>query len=371
MPTTPRILSHDAFAAVLDEARRRVIRLAPAHSPVLQQVADQLDYMGRMTANGRIPEEHERTKTTLGPLAAYNLEESDPELADRLEELDYTFHRYPLLPEGPPVRRRGILQVWTGRESFRKLVFEPGVSRTVGSADADFVVHADPAGSPQFQLVWGGVCAHVQAIDPHRLTIGGEPAWYGEMTNGGWMTAGETTYRFFVEDRTSPPVPVAPTPPIQAVLEALNPRRDAGTLYAVVDAARSARALQLAAESIDPYASLYDGEQGRALDDVAPYLVHLQRNSRLLEHLVTEGWSDEWCIYLESPAEFAAVRRHLRRFLMVEAEGEPRRLFFRFYDPRVITTFAEVITPEQRAEFMKNIGCVLYETPGGLQRLSP
>jgi hypothetical protein len=143
------------------------------------------------------------------------------------------------------------LQVWTGRESFRKLIFEPGVARTVGSADADFVVHGEPAGAPHFQLVWDGVCAHVQAIDPHPITIGGEPVWYGEMANGAWMTAGETTFRFLVEDRSPPLAPVAPTPASEAALAALTPRRDAGILYVILDAARSARALQLACESVD------------------------------------------------------------------------------------------------------------------------
>jgi hypothetical protein len=54
------------------------------------------------------------------------------------------------------------------------------------------------------------------------------------------------------------------------------------------------------------------------------------------------------------------VRRHLRRFLMVEAEGDRQRMFFRFYDPRVMRTFAEVITPEQRVDFMKDVEAFFF-----------
>ena len=48
---------------------------------------------------------------------------------------------------------------------------------------------------------------------------------------------------------------------------------------------------------------------------------------------------------------------------MVEAEGQANRLFFRFYDPRVLHTFAEVITPEQRRDLLAQLDTLLYETP--------
>ncbi|MFZ6185231.1 immunity protein Tsi6 family protein [Nannocystis pusilla] len=358
-----RILSRDAFAEVLTEARRRTRTLDPSRWPLLPQIEAQLQFIAETTQKGRVPHEDDRLRTTLGPLAARNLEGIDPEYADQLEELDYTFRRYPQLPSGPPVRRRGVLQVWSGRETYRKLVLDLGVPRTVGSANADFVVHGEPTGSLHFQVVWDGVSAHVLAEGSHRLSINGEPAWYGEMANRGWMTSVRTTYRFLVEDRTPPPEPVAPSAAALTALTELERRRDTGKLYAIIDAARSDRALQLVEESIDPYASLYDGELGRAFDDIAPYLVHLQPSSRLLERLVTEGWGDAWGIYAESGAGFDKVRRHFRQFLKVEVEGEARPMFFRFYDPRVLRTFAEAMTPEQRSELLKTVDVVLFERP--------
>ncbi|WAS98846.1 immunity protein Tsi6 family protein [Nannocystis punicea] len=368
MADTMRILSRDAFAEVLREAQQRTRELDPSRWPLLRQVDAQLDYMARTTADGRVPYPEERARTTLGPLAARELEQLDPEFADQLEELDYTFHRYPLLPKGPPRVRRGILQVWTGRDAFRKLILEHGVPRTVGTARADFIVHADAAGSPQFQIVWDGVSAHVRAHDPHQLILDGAPGWYGELANRGWVKAGATTFRFLVEDRTPPRSPVTPTPASSAALAALRPRCDAGTLYAVVDAARSDRALVLVEESVDAHASLYDGEQGRAFDDVAPYLVQFRSDSGLLERLVHAGWGDAWGVFLQSDADFEAVRRHLRQFLVVKGEGEPRRLFFRFYDPRVMRTTVEVFTPEQRAELLKGLDGIYFEDADGRLR---
>ncbi|MDC0716451.1 DUF4123 domain-containing protein [Nannocystis bainbridge] len=369
MPGLMRITSRDAFAEVLAEARARTRAYEPARWPLLRQIEDQLEFMAGATARGRVPHPDDRGRTGLGPLGVREFADTDPEYADWLGELDYTFARYDVLAPGPARRRRGILQVWSGREGFRKLVLVPGVARTVGTAEADFVVHGDRAGSPQFSVVWDGVCAHVQAIDPHRISVGGEPCWTGELANRGWMQAGRTTYRFLVEDFTQPPAPPNPGEAALRALAQLQGLRDAGTLYAIVDAARADRPLELVEESVDPYASLYDGEQGRAHDDVAPYLVRLGRGSGLLERLVGEGWGEAWGVFVVSGAEFEVVRRQLRRFLMIDLEGEAHRVFFRFYDPRVLQTVAPVLTADQRGDFLRHLEAVLYETPRALARL--
>jgi hypothetical protein len=371
MPEVMRIRSRDAFTEVLAEARAHASRQRPTNPPLFNLITAQLEHMARATADDRVPDDAERVSTNLGPLAARNLEQSHPQLADQLEELDYTFHRYPQLCGGQ-AHRRGILQVWTGPGSFKKLVLEPGEPRTVGTADADLVVHGDPPHARQFQILWDGVSAHVLAFEPHRLTLGGEPGWVGELANRGWMTAGATTFLFHVEDWTPPPTPVHPTAASDAALAELRPLADTGALYAVIDAARSARARELLAESVDPHASLYDGEQGRAFDEVAPYLVHLRADSQLLDRLVREGWGDAWGIYLASGHDFDAVRRHLRRFLLVDEREQQRRLLFRFYDPRVLRSLADIFTREQTDDLTGALDVLLYEredhTIGALRR---
>ncbi|MCY1013794.1 hypothetical protein OV079_51375 [Nannocystis pusilla] len=75
--------------------------------------------------------------------------------------------------------RRGILQVWTGRDAFRKLILEHGVPRTVGTADADFVVHADASGSPCSRSCGTGSRPRARprpAADHHRR----DARWYGD-----------------------------------------------------------------------------------------------------------------------------------------------------------------------------------------------
>jgi hypothetical protein len=119
--------------------------------------------------------------------------------------------------------------------------------------------------------------------------------------------------------------------------------------------------LQLLDESIDAHASLYEGDAGRALDKVAPYLVKLSPDSGLVDRLVHEGWGRAWGIWLTSSAMPKLVRRALRRLLMVQAEGRRERMYFRFYDPRVLVRFLPLATVRQKSELLSDITSICYE----------
>lgn len=363
MPEVMRIRSRDAFAEVLAEARARADVLLPGDPRLMNQVVAQLEHMARVVLEERRgPTADECARVNLGVLAAREFEATEPGFADQLQELDYTFRRYPQLCAGASRRRRGILQVWSGPGSFRKLILEPGVPQTVGTAGADLVVDGDEPRSPQFEVVWDGVAAHVLAIEPHAIRVGGVSALLGELANHGWMSAGDTTFRFFVEDYTPTPELRTPTPGAEAALERLHGRRG---LYAVLDAARASRVLVLLNEAVDAHASLYDGEGGRAFDDVAPYLVQLRPDSQLLVKLIAEGWGDAWGIWIVGGGEFEAVRRHLRKFLKVDDRAGGRRLLFRFYDPRVLRSFVEVAKPAQADELTGEFEELLFEREDG------
>jgi hypothetical protein len=121
-------------------------------------------------------------------------------------------------------------------------------------------------------------------------------------------------------------------------------------VYAVLDAAREDRLPAfLQAYSVE-HASLYEGDAGEQLKDVAPYLALLPKTSPLLKLLMSEGWGKGWGVFFNSDAPFASVRQHLRRFLTVQNE-EGSSLYFRFYDPRVLRTFLPTCTPEESADF--------------------
>ena len=266
---------------------------------------------------------------------------------------------------------RAILQVYTGPAAFQKIVLDPGRRCTVGrSTRSDVVLSRDEElGGRHFEIHWDGSAAKVRDLDtPTGIEVAGRPAWSGELRQGGWMKAGTTIFRFFEELTT----PAPPALGAEAVLRELAPRRQRGELYAVLDAARSDHVLALLERAVDDHASLYEGAKGRALDDVAPYLVRFVPESDLLERLLGTGWGDAWGIYLASTVKPKLVRRQLRRFLIVEAEPERKRLYFRYYDPRVLRRFAPLATPKQRSELLADLEAIWFEGEAGqLCRLSP
>ena len=184
------------------------------------------------------------------------------------------------------------------------------------------------------------------------------------VADGDLISAGQTHFRVRLERESSSPspLPVLDESELKAtkssVLQAL--RRAPGPLFALLDAARDDHILDLLLRSGEKYQSLYEGSQGRELDNWAPYLVALPADSRLLLYLLHQGWGQSWGIYLVCSEPFAELRRHFRKFLLVQAEDQ-QRLYFRFYDPRVLRSFLPACTPAEGASFYGPVQQYLLE----------
>lgn len=137
-------------------------------------------------------------------------------------------------------------------------------------------------------------------------------------------------------------------------------RRQSEFIYALLDAARDSNILLLLKNSGEEYQSLYEGAQGEELADVAPYLVGLPAQCSLLETLLTSGWNQSWGVFLISNADFKAVRRHFRHFLLVEDENG-KELYFRFYDSRVLRVFLPTCKSKEAQQFFGPVNCFLME----------
>ncbi len=142
-------------------------------------------------------------------------------------------------------------------------------------------------------------------------------------------------------------------------------------IHAVLDAARTPRILTVLREAVEEHRSLYEGVEGETLDEVAPYLVRLRGDSRLLSQLVTEGWTRRWGIYLEGDVRQRELRRHLRRFLVVEEDDTRERLYFRYYDPGALRDVWPTCSRRQRDELLGPLRAFVLEGPKGeILRLS-
>ena len=113
--------------------------------------------------------------------------------------------------------------------------------------------------------------------------------------------------------------------------------------YALLDAARDPGVRAFILEHAPNAVSLYAGLD-EDLADVAPYLVPL--TVERIATLSAQGWGNSWGVFLKSEAEIESLRRHFRKFLMVELE-DGEEVYFRFYDPRVLRAFLPTCTPDE------------------------
>jgi hypothetical protein len=264
--------------------------------------------------------------------------------------------------------RRGIFMILWGPQSFRKIVLEPGQTVTIGRTDrANVIVPDAKLSGAHFSVWWSGRRAIVRDLESADGTrIDGDLRNRGMLQHGGFVIAGDTTFQLFVEGFTrvaDGPADPARAERLRVVRERLGPRD--GSLYGIFDAARDDRIRWVLCESIDAHQNLYEGAEGRALDEQAPYLVRFEEDSDLLDRLLIGGWGNAWGIYFRSDAHHKEVRRHARRFLMAEDEDSTERLYFRFYDPRVFRDFAVVATPRQRAELLDTTRGYFFEREDG------
>ncbi len=281
--------------------------------------------------------------------------------------------------------RHAIVTVLWGPLGGRKAIIAPGEKISIGRGElADLVVPSDTGiAAKHLEISWDGERCRFRDLDTPNGTLcnGEEGHREGDLKNGDWLRAGETTFTIHVEG-TSPPramvlsdveheVEAWRLARAEAALSELDAVAEREPLYAILDMARDKRILTLCRESVEEHISLYDGMQGENLATVAPHMVRLRRGSRLLAALLREGFGRRWGVFLTSREPLREVRRHLRRFLMINIEDNPRRVYFRFYDPGTLTSFLPTCTPRQLADFFGDAIAFYAETRGGDLRRYP
>jgi hypothetical protein len=274
--------------------------------------------------------------------------------------------------------KRAIVKVLWGKGGGRKVVVPSGSGIRVGRGeDVELSLPNDrELSNHHFSVDYNGEHIRVRDIG----SIGGTWAlgrrWTsGAVDSGTVVKAGETVFRVFIEaasQRASPDLDPARLEKAARALPILKREQEAQPLFGVFDAARDPRIVVLTDESIDDVWSLYEGIDGDALADVAPYLVRFSSDSELLDRMVMEGWARAWGVFFSASRPAKDIRRHLRRFLMVEPDDAKERMYFRYYDPRVLRDFLPIATPRQKSEFFGDISWFLLEAADGeLVRVDP
>jgi hypothetical protein len=169
-----------------------------------------------------------------------------------------------------------------------------------------------------------------------------------EQSQEGWYTLHEADHedRIVMADAEHSPVSVT-----ESSVEDLRDicRDQPGTLYAILDACDEPRVPEKVKElGPERAVSLYRGWAERDYWAIAPYLV--QVDEQLLDWIVQNLWQDPWGLFAVAATDIVALRKHFRRFLMVEDE-DGERLYFRFYDPRVLNDFLATVSQGEAEQF--------------------
>ncbi|HEX2210575.1 MAG TPA: DUF4123 domain-containing protein [Longimicrobium sp.] len=161
-----------------------------------------------------------------------------------------------------------------------------------------------------------------------------------------------------------------------ASLDELRELAATGRLYAVIDACDTPAVPEKARELGESRAvSLYRGTADEQYWAFAPYLFAVDGD--LLDWIVADLWTEPWGIFAVADEDLEAVRRHFRRFLLVQApDGD--QWYFRFYDPRVLPVFITHCTDRELVEVWGPLkflvvggmaGIILYERTGKARRI--
>lgn len=134
---------------------------------------------------------------------------------------------------------------------------------------------------------------------------------------------------------------------------------DKETLYGVVDAARDPLIFALVRQCPGALC-LFDGATDESLLRHAPYLVNLSARSPLQELWVSQGHGKDWGIAMRSHLDMNSLKRHLKKFLVMQLPDGSRALF-RFYDPRVWNVHWASCPEAQRARWLSGISVVYAE----------
>ena len=140
-------------------------------------------------------------------------------------------------------------------------------------------------------------------------------------------------------------------------------------LYAVLDTARESAGPYQARQAGLKHESLFAGDLGDRLEEVAPYIMEFPAHSPFRPWWF-EQWGNSVGILVEAPVALEDLRRHFRTLTVVRGAEDQKKYFFRFYDPRVLRVFLPACTPDEIKHFFGPITAFYCEGDGGAELLT-
>jgi hypothetical protein len=159
-------------------------------------------------------------------------------------------------------------------------------------------------------------------------------------------------------------------PYIRRILAELWPSLE-DNIWAILDCARDERICYAVEQAGLDQCCLFTDRIPQEFKLVAPHLVKLDPGHRFTRRVLDEGWNAHWGVFLQAKMDLNKLRLHLKQFLRVRDE-QGHRLYFRFYDPRVLRVYLPTCTPEELQVFYGPITRFIMagEDPSSLMEFS-
>lgn len=141
--------------------------------------------------------------------------------------------------------------------------------------------------------------------------------------------------------------------------------------FVLIDAALWGDEIEVAKGFHSNFRSLFRGEAGEELSNVAPLLFSVEPQSDFanwLKYQIGKDPENRRVLWISSSATLDGLRKHFRRFLRVKKE-DGGYMFFRLYDPVVLKYVLPNLNKEQCSELFSAISCLRTSADQmGLQR---
>jgi hypothetical protein len=118
-----------------------------------------------------------------------------------------------------------------------------------------------------------------------------------------------------------------------------------------------------------PNHCLFRGDLDADFAYMAPYLVFLPPDHDFTEWVFSEGFGDDWGIFVHSRHSLIEMRGHFRSLVNTYDENG-NSTTFRFYDPRVLRRVLPTYLPEELKAFFGKVDTFFAESEDGENLLS-
>ena len=134
-----------------------------------------------------------------------------------------------------------------------------------------------------------------------------------------------------------------------------------GHFFAIGDAARDKRVYAYTVACPSSTASLFTGESAVEMREFAPYAMELDFADSGATAMINSLWGESCMVYIKANCGLSDLVRHLRHLTIVELP-DGRKVYFRFYDPRVLRGFLPSLTADERSAFWGPVDSFLVES---------